>query len=103
MDKPKKEIAEIIKKIEQTTEAFYQQRNEEGYKNLESLLNSMSVLFKQISTYKSEGIELDIDEARLNNILNDAMNALERADNILLSDILKYELEGLLEAFLERL
>jgi hypothetical protein len=99
----KKDIVEVIEKIEQTTGFFYQQKYQEGYQLLDNTLNSLSVLMDQISVYSSENNEIKIEEQRLNSILSEAMKALEQSDTILLSDILKYELEEILEEYMDGL
>lgn len=93
-------ITDAIKSIEDNTSLFYQQKNKEGY---EMLNNTLELLIK--TTNGILGLQKDIsglfiDEQELNNILGNAMNAIESGDSILLSDILCFDLKPLLEQIL---
>lgn len=99
-----KEIASIIKgsilTIEKTTELFYQQKIDEGYKELNHTLIMLTDTMNHIFTYKAEGYDIGVEEDHLVQVLTEAMNALEMKDVILLSDIMQYDLKELLEKVL---
>lgn len=80
-----------------TTDLFYQQREKEGLRNLEELITILAELVSEIISLKSKGMDIELDENQLLNIITDALNALEKKDTILLSDILQYELKELLD------
>lgn len=97
MDTIKLMIQEAIQLIEQTTNLFYQQKKEEGYKILEKTLTVISLTVIQILDYNSKGQKLIFDESKFNIELSKALQALEKKDLILVSDILKYEIEDMFE------
>jgi hypothetical protein len=92
----KKSITAVIDEISIVTGLFYQNRIEEGYRELDRLLIEMNNLFSAISDeIRNDGVNF-LDEAKLNEILMQAMKALEAGDTILFSDIFEYDLKELL-------
>ncbi len=96
MEKLKKIIKDVVNEIEITTNLFYQQKNQEGFAQLEGIVYLLNNITNSISKLESEGNHVNIDIVKINQILTDAMNALENLDTILLSDILNYELKEML-------
>ncbi|ROR31544.1 hypothetical protein EDD66_101161 [Mobilisporobacter senegalensis] len=94
-------IKESIQSINQTTELFYQQKTKEGYEQLENTLILLSNTMNSVFSYIKEGNDIGINENELVQLLSDAMNAMEKKDIILLSDILQYELKELFENILQ--
>lgn len=92
----KKHIVESIEAIDKVTSLFYQNKTDEGYKELENVLNILSIMISKSSEEKQKGIDIFIDDIKLNEVLIEAMKALEAGDTILFSDIFEYELKGLL-------
>jgi len=88
MEKLKENIKDVISEIEITTNLFYQQKNQEGFTELEGIIYLLNNITNRVSELELEGNHVNI------NIL--AMNALENLDTILLSDILNYELKEML-------
>jgi len=88
----KKEIVNAIELINATTELFYQDKKEQGYDKLGLTLSELIPVINQIIEYKGQNNSIDVNEAKLVELLSNAMNAMEKKDVILLSDILKYEL-----------
>lgn len=95
MEDLKNMLNESIQSIERTTDIFYQQKNKQGYKELENTLALLTQTMNEIFTYKLEGHEVGIDENQLIQVLTEAMKAIEVKDTVLLSDILQYELKEL--------
>jgi hypothetical protein len=95
------EINEIIQSIDATTLLFYQQNNEAGYAQLDQLLVLLMQGFNSILSYKAKGFDIGIEESQINNVLNEAMKAMQNKDTILLSDILCYDIKGLFNSILE--
>ncbi|TAH69447.1 MAG: hypothetical protein EWM47_07045 [Anaerolineaceae bacterium] len=90
-------LREAIASIERTTGLFYQQNTREGYTNLEQTLGSLSQLADLINT--ADSIDKDsLFISHFNDILKEALQALEQSDTILFSDILQYSLKELLES-----
>lgn len=95
MQKLHEEFQAIISSIDQTTDLFYQQKNEDGFVKLEHLLSLLTQTSNRIREHGEEGHDIGIDVIRMNQILDEAMHALESTDMILFSDILQYELKDL--------
>ena len=93
-------LEESILLMRQTTELFYQQKTDEGYQQLDSTLAVLTETMGRIFKYKEEGHDILIDEHQLVQVLTEAMKAMEEKDTVLLSDILQYELEELLNLVL---
>lgn len=89
-------IREVIESIEATTGQFYQQNIREGYTNLEQTLSSLSQLTNLINIDDAKE-ENTLLANQFNDILKEALQALEQGDTILFSDILQYDLKELLE------
>lgn len=93
-------IEEAIKAIDKTTVLFYQNKNNEGYKQLEDTLDVISSTINEIMVYKQQDEEKNNSEINnLNVVLMDAMKALENRDTLLFSDIIQYDLKELLKKF----
>lgn len=93
----KDKLEESIQSIGITTELFYQQKIEQGYKQLEYTIAILIDTTNSIFKYKAENHDILIDEKQLVQVLADAMEAMEVKDTVLLSDILQYELIELLD------
>lgn len=96
MESLKEIIKNVIDGIEVTTNLFYQQKNQEGFTELEGIIYLLNNMTNRVSELELEGNHVNIDIVKVNQILTDAMNALENLDTILLSDILNYELKEVL-------
>lgn len=93
----KNDILKAIESIEELTTLFYQQKVDEGYQKLDSTLTYIAEAIDYSYKYNSETMNY-INEMQI--ILNKAVISLEKKDTILLSDILNYELKGVLETVL---
>lgn len=102
MENLKNSIKEIIQTIQNTTKLFYQQKNQEGFAALDATLDTLMKGVSDILIYHKGKEEL-INENMLNVVLTEAMKALEQKDTILLSDILIYEVNDMLEECLSRI
>lgn len=91
-----KYIAEAIEAINRVTGLFYQRKTEEGYRELEGALIALNNMVSALSGEIRSSGERILDEERLNEILKQAMEALEAGDTILFSDIFEYDLKELL-------
>lgn len=97
------EIEGIIQSIDDTTLLFYQQKNEDGYAQLDQLLGKIMQGMNDILLLKANGHNIPLQEDQLNQVLFKAMKAMESKDTILLSDILSYEVKVLLNNVLAKL
>ena len=77
MDIRKKQIELIIDKVQDVVDLFYQQNNAEG--------------FEMLAAYKNEHSEFEMDETKICGVLNEAMEALEAGDTVLMADIMQYD------------
>ncbi len=91
----KKEIQEVNKKIDEIVELFYQQKNEEAYGKLNIALADFIYIIEMIQKQGDEKAQENAGD--LNDALKQALEAMEQKDNILLADILKYEVMEKLE------
>lgn len=94
----KKEYIEEIKlRVKETAELFYQQKSAQGFAVLPEILtlfsNAASILYEWQNANEIKGFDLNqyLDK------LTQAMNALENKDEVLLADILNYEITDVLE------
>ena len=93
-----KEALRILKKqIQANADMFYQQNNKEAFELFGKLLNEISTLSVQIFELKNSNPAVEFDENKYLSILTDAMNALESRDEVLLADIINYDLLEILE------
>lgn len=97
-------MAELREQIEQTgeqieavSELFYQQKNKEGYAQLEKIIVGVAqVVEMAYAAYQGdEAVTAKIQ--KLTATLQETMEAMEDKDTILLADMLKYELLEQLE------
>lgn len=92
MNNLKETLSTVIVNIEEVTDLFYKQKNNEGYTRLNSVLINMTNTVEQLFAYKLENNNVNIDENKLILTLTDAMHAMEKKDTVLLADILQYEI-----------
>lgn len=96
MNNLKNEINDLIQSIDQTTLLFYQQHTKEAYQQLDQMLMLLMQTMTHIAEYnRSQNIE-STETTQMNQILDLALKALEKKDTILFSDIMRYELELIL-------
>jgi hypothetical protein len=97
VDELKNEISKMVQTIEETTTMFYQQKNDSGYKQLDHTLAVLMQGIDHLLKLKKDGFDINIDEKEINQVLSNAIEALTKKDTILLSDVLQYDLIGLLK------
>lgn len=90
-------IDEIMAQIEQASDFFYQHKDHEGYNVLNGTIGSLLELAEQLKIFVRENQDVDLGEQEFLSVLNEALNALEEKDTVLLSDILQYDLVEQLE------
>lgn len=93
MEELKVLITDAIESIDQTTEIFYQQKMDEGYKQLEITLAVLTKAIDTLFQYKAAGNPIEMDEQQLTGVLSEALKAMQERDTVLLSDIMQYELK----------
>lgn len=90
-----KSIDIVIKKIDENTNMFYQDKKNIGYVELNETLMLIGKVIDAILIYEEKIIGQKISENKYVEILSEAMVALERRDELLLSDILEYDLKDM--------
>lgn len=95
----KKNIETVINRIDENTNLFYQNRSVIAYKNLDETLRLIGNLVDEILIYEEETLGEKVSDSELVRILSEAMNALEIRDELLLSDVLQYDLKEFLIQF----
>ncbi len=89
-------VRSIKEKIEIISNLLYQQNQNEAFSQLLVLINELSILSTHLFGQENEDILSNVEQNRLLSTLNEAMNALEKKDGVLLADILNYDLTDLL-------
>ena len=84
-------IDDAIKAIDINTDLFYQNKIDEGYKQLDNTLIRISNAVEEIIRYQQESGHY-VQGEKIVGILTEAMQALESKDALLLADILNYDL-----------
>lgn len=92
----KENIDFILAKIQKISNLLYQQKRSESFVEFTELLNELSMVSEQLFILKRQG-EITFNELDYVNTLTEAMNALESKDDVLVADILNYELTNQLE------
>lgn len=96
----KEQISLMIREIIEVTDDLYQEKLNRGYSKLNSMLGKLTELADQLYSLSRED-KLDFDEHRFLENLTRAMKAMEEKDNVLLSDILTYDIGGQLLEMIE--
>lgn len=96
-------IDAVIKRIDENTNLFYQNKKNNGYEELNETLRLISDVIEEILSYEQRIFGKKVSEQKLVGILSDALNALEKRDELLLSDVLQYDLKELFVQYQESL
>lgn len=99
----KKMFMEICEEIKETTELFYQQKEHAGYQKLDKTLLSVSNGIECLFATLKEENPPEFDQNEILNILNNAMNAMQVKDTVLLADILQYDLLEQFESIIKQI
>lgn len=95
MSTGKNSLCNAIEIINTTTDLFYQQKKEEGFKLLDKLFENIIYAVDEI--FNCDSIEgKDELKNQFNQLLIKAMKNLENNDIILLADVLNFELKEFL-------
>jgi hypothetical protein len=84
-------ISQVISELNDITELLYQQKAKEGYILLNGTIGKIMNIIDAIYQLKVKR-EIFFDDKRMLNNLKTAMEAMENKDNVLLADILSYEI-----------
>ncbi|MCH5267644.1 MAG: hypothetical protein J1E62_04790 [Lachnospiraceae bacterium] len=96
----KEQIQQIEQQIETVSELFYQQKNAEGYSQLESIIVNVAKVVETVYTANPDDAAVMEKINKLTSVLQETMESMEDKDTILLADMLKYELPEVLQSLL---
>ena len=100
MNELRDQIFILLKDIAKVSDYLYQQNISKGYENLNTTLAGIMDISDKLFAMVKEG-SLSFDGQRLIGSLTGAMKAMEAKDNVLLADILVYEITGQLQEIFE--
>ncbi len=103
MDASREVVEKSIKSVEDAVELFYQQKNKEGMEKFNGALGDMAEAVDVLFSYNASHDGFGLDEIRLAGILKDAMGAMEKADKVLMADILQYDYVEYVKELLEKM
>lgn len=89
-------ITNLIEIIDNFSVIIYETENNESYRLLINIIDKLDLIVGVKSTFILEN-KFKIYIHELKNKLPDLLDAFENNDNVLISDILKYEIKPLLE------
>ena len=90
-------VSSVKEKIGIISNLLYQQNQSEAFTQLLFLINELSSLATHLFAEENADILSGIEQKQLLSALNESMNALEKRDDVLLADILNYDLTDLLD------
>ncbi len=89
-------LEEVRQKIEQTTDYFYKQKNQEGYRVLIDVIDDLILLTAELKELEhSETIQTL--QGALAQSLQEITEAMLQKDTILIADMMKYDIIDLLD------
>ncbi len=93
--------SQVYKDIDNMTELLYQEKVTEGYAKLNSVVTQMDQLINSIVAYQNQTNEKIIDEVKLLGSVEEAFQAMESQDIVLLADIFSYDIKEQLECLVQ--
>ncbi len=91
MSREKEIVLEVLQKIEQNMELFYQQKNMEALGEFQQVLVLMMNMVDAVFAYRDTHEGFELDEEKIKAALTEAMSALENNDYVLLADVIQYD------------
>lgn len=96
----KEQIQQLEQQIDTVSELFYQQKDSEGYSQLDAVVVNVAKVIETVYT-ANPGDEAAIEKIdKLTTVLHETMGAMEDKDTILLADMLKYEILEVLQSLI---
>ena len=91
MSEEKEQILETVNKIQEVVDLFYQQNDKEALEKFAVTIEDMIKAIDNLAAYKAENAQFEMDEVKIFNMLNEAMEAFQSDDKVLMADILQYD------------
>jgi hypothetical protein len=95
-----KGILQLIEKMQNVADLLYQQKLKKGYQLFNDVLGELMTAADGLFAANAAG-SIRLDPQRFISNLQDAMNAMESGDSVLLADILVYEISGQLQEYID--
>lgn len=92
-----------INDVKSTTDLFYQQKEHDAYVKFNTTIESISSVVEKLFIMYNETAFPEFSQENLMLNLNNAMNAMQEKDAILLADILQYDLLEQFENILKQI
>ena len=89
-------IQELKVKIGLAADCFYQQKFQDGYRELVGIIDDIAAVLIIINPYKDRP-DIAEDYLRLSNLLQEILGAMEQKDTVLMADILSYDIMDVME------
>lgn len=99
----KKEIEIVIKDLERIVEMLYQQKIQDAYSELNTVLGKIMEITEVIQNYTAQNPDKEIYMEDLLNALKETLSAMEEKDVVLVADVLKYEVIEKLNDIVEQI
>lgn len=103
MSEQKELVLKTIEDVKDTVDLFYQQKDAEAFGKFITVLEEMAEAIDALFIYKTEHEGFEMDEAKVCDILKDAMGALQNTDSVLLADILQYDFVEYIEEIVDNM
>lgn len=91
MEKRSDGIMKLSEKVKIVTQSFYQQQNEQGYQLLIELIDMIIEFLNKYENVNTQEAN-ELLNNKLANSCNEIIEALENKDNVLIADILNYDI-----------
>lgn len=103
MSKEKEQIIEMVDRVQEVVDLFYQQSEKEAFEKFTVILDNIAAAVDCLAVYEKEHESFTVDETKLRDILTEAMNALKSEDLILMADILQYDFIEYINDIIEKM
>lgn len=103
MESMKETLKKLTIDIQKISDMIYQQKLVEAFQQFSILLNELTIITDQIFVLHNRGELEGFDENLYLKTLTEAMGALESRDDVLLADILNYDLLQQIEKIIKQL
>lgn len=103
MESLKETLKKITNEIHKISDLIYQQKLLEAFQQFSILLNELTIITDQVFALHNRGELEGFDENLYLKTLTEAMSALESRDDVLLADVLNYDLLEQIEKIIKQL
>jgi hypothetical protein len=96
LEELKTEIDDLAIEIEKNCDLFYEQQNADALEGFLKVISGVTGLMDKAFQYKQEHPDFAFDEKQITETLNEAADALQDTDLVLLADIMQYDFSDIL-------